>query len=110
MNIYDKAYELANVLKNSPEVKSYKRLQEKVFGVPQAKEMYASFQSKQAALQAKQMMGEEVSEADLAQLRKEYEILAMHPDIRALMDAEQSLGKIIQDLQKIIFEVFAPQQ
>jgi len=101
-NVYDIAYELANALKESSEVKRFKAAKEKVEKDEKLKQMISDFKKKQFELEQKRLKGEEITSSDVYSLQQLYQIISLNPDIEEYLSAEMMLAKIIADISKII--------
>lgn len=102
MSVYDQAHALNRELKASPEYQEYIQVKKEIEANGVTKKMLLDFQRKQYELQAKQMMKQEVSEAEMEQFRKLAEIVQMNQTIGHYIELEQRLGLMLNDLQKII--------
>ncbi|SFL63489.1 YlbF family regulator [Salibacterium qingdaonense] len=103
-NVYDKARELAQDLRDSDEFQNLKNLHEEVEQDEVAKRMLDNFRSLQLDLQQKQMQGEQPTEEEITQAQKQFEMVQQHEVISKLMEVEQQMSTTIQDLNKIITE------
>ncbi|WP_037372945.1 YlbF family regulator [Anaerovorax odorimutans] len=105
MNVHDEARNLAKVLKESEEYKSYKELKETASKNPELVEMLNDFQAKQFEIQSKQMIGEEISEDMKGQMQSLYEIIMKDPLAAQYMQAEMRFSMLINDIYTILGEV-----
>ncbi|MFD2703952.1 YlbF family regulator [Salibacterium lacus] len=103
-NVYDKARELSQDLRDSDEFQNLKNLHEEVEQDEVAKRMLDNFRSLQLDLQQKQMQGEQPTEEEITQAQKQFEMVQQHEVISKLMEVEQQMSTTIQDLNKIITE------
>ncbi|UFJ41511.1 YlbF family regulator [Brevibacillus humidisoli] len=103
---YDKVYDLARDIKESDEFRAYAAQKAKVDADPNAKRMLEDFRKQQLGMEMRQMQGEAPSQADVEQLRRLYETINMHTEIRELFASEQRLIQMVQDIQRIIAEPF----
>ena len=101
-NIYDKANELEQAIRNSEEFQGLKEAYEAVMADENAKQMFDNFRNTQIELQQKQMQGQEISEEEVEEARKVVETVQQHPQISKLMEEEQRLNTTINDVSKII--------
>lgn len=88
MNVYDKAYELANAIKQLPEYKALKEAYRKINENEQNKKMLEDFKKKQLEIQAKELSGEKVEPKEKEVLEKLWEILNLNPDISSYLSLE----------------------
>lgn len=102
MNVYDKAYELSQALKESREYKEFKSISEIIDNNPKNKEMLMDFKKKQFELQASQMMGKEPPKEKIEQLQQLYGILIANPDISKYFEAEYRFERLVSDIYRII--------
>ncbi|QOR35666.1 YlbF family regulator [Clostridium sp. 'deep sea'] len=109
MNIYDKAYELADAIKDSGEWKEIQAAKAVLQNDKNAEKMYIEFRTKQMQLQQMQMAGQQISDEDKSTLQKQFEIILMNNDVKKLIDAENKFGVILEDVQKILFEAMSVQ-
>ncbi|PYZ98863.1 hypothetical protein CR205_09920 [Alteribacter lacisalsi] len=103
-NPYDQAHELARVLKESEEFGKLKELHEVVNSDDVAKRMLDNFRQVQMELQQKQMQGAQISEEEIQNAQKQFELVQQHETISKLMEAEQRMSQVIGDINKIITE------
>ncbi|CAM4186372.1 cell fate (sporulation/competence/biofilm development) regulator YlbF (YheA/YmcA/DUF963 family) [Paenibacillus endophyticus] len=105
MNVYDKAYELAKVLKECEEAKLLKLAKDEAEADPEAKGMLDDFRERQTFLQQKMMAGEEPSAADMEKMNALYEVIALNPLIAKLLDAERRFAVVFEDVNRIMSDV-----
>ncbi|SDY45377.1 Cell fate regulator YlbF, YheA/YmcA/DUF963 family (controls sporulation, competence, biofilm development) [Evansella caseinilytica] len=103
-NPYDKAHELASVLKESDEYAALKKLHTEVESDEVAKRMLNNFRNVQMELQQKQMQGAQITEEEIQQAQRQFELVQQHETISKLMEAEQRMSQLINDLNKVIVE------
>lgn len=115
MNVYDKAYELARALKNSPEAKEWAEAHDALAGDSDAKRMLDDFRKRQRDAERAMLEGKGLSQEDQDKLNKLYEVLQLHSGIRRVLEAEQRLVRLWVDTQKIVgdawrdlFEAYQP--
>lgn len=104
INVYDKARELSNALKDSEEFKEYKRLNSVILANPKKKEMVDDFRKKAMDFQMKNMGKEEEDKEGLEKLENLQNILFQDEDIRNFLQAEVKFSILFQDINKIIIE------
>ncbi|CDN45749.1 MULTISPECIES: YlbF family regulator [unclassified Paenibacillus] len=102
MNVYDRAYELAQALQGSLEAKQVMEARAAADRDPDARRMLADFQRRQLELQQRMMGGEEPSAEELDGLGKLYELLSLNPLVQDYFEAEKRLGVVYEDVNRII--------
>jgi len=105
MNVYDQAHGLAQAIKASEEFKQYNDVKGRVKANPELDNMLKDFQKKQFELQAKQMMGEEVTAESMAAVQSLYGIMANDPLCAEYLQAEMRFSLMMKDVYEIIGEV-----
>ncbi|WP_078552603.1 YlbF family regulator [Bacillus alkalicellulosilyticus] len=103
-NMYDKAHELGNLLRESEEFKGLKALYEEIQQDEVANRLLENFRNLQLELQQKQMQGIQITEEEAVQAQQQFEIVQQHALISKLMEAEQRLSVIVSDVSRIITE------
>jgi cell fate (sporulation/competence/biofilm development) regulator YlbF (YheA/YmcA/DUF963 family) len=106
MNVYDKAYELARALKDSPEAKEWAEANAALAGDPDAKRMLDDFRKRQMDAERAMLEGKELPQEEKDKLNKLYEVLLLHGGIRRVLDAERRLAQLWADTQKIVGEAW----
>jgi cell fate (sporulation/competence/biofilm development) regulator YlbF (YheA/YmcA/DUF963 family) len=104
INLYDAAYELEKVLRQSDEYKHLAQAYADVNADPAAKGMFDNFRQVQMNLQQKQMMGQEISQQEVEQAQKTVALVQQNPKISNLMQAEQRMSMVIGELNKVIMK------
>jgi cell fate (sporulation/competence/biofilm development) regulator YlbF (YheA/YmcA/DUF963 family) len=102
MNVYDKAHELAAVLKTIPEVIEYKACKEKIEGNPSNKKMVEDFRKKQIEVYTLQMQGKQPSKEQMESFQGLYSIVKMNPDVNKYLESELRFSQIYSDIMKIM--------
>jgi len=97
--VYDKANELAKLLKESNEFREYKTTKEKAF----ENDTTASLIKLQLAAQAAMVSGKKDDET-MQRLQKIGELLQLNQDASAFLFAEYRLNRVVSDIYKIIAE------
>lgn len=105
MNVYDEAHKLTQAIKESEEYKQYQAVKEKVKGNPQLEESLNDFKAKQFALQAGQMMGQQMDSNAMAQIQSLYGILSQDPLAAEYLQCEMRFSLMINDVYQILAEV-----
>lgn len=103
-NPYDKAHELAKELKESNEFTELRELHNVVNQDEVAKRMLDNFRQVQMELQQKQMQGEQITEEEIQNAQKQFEVVQQHEVISKLMEEEQRMSQLVGELNKIITE------
>ncbi|AOM82447.1 YlbF family regulator [Salisediminibacterium beveridgei] len=103
-NPYDKARELAGELQGSEEFTTLKGLHDQVNSDEVAKRMLDNFRNVQLGLQEKQMQGQEITEEEIQEAQKQFELVQQHEVISKLMEEEQRMSQLVGDINKIITE------
>ena len=104
MSAYDKAHELANVLKTSKEFTDFKAAKEIVEKDEKTKEMVYDFKKKQFELQTEHFSGKEPDKEKVANLHNLYNILIANPEISRYFETEYIFSQMISDVYKIVGE------
>ncbi|MBM4764109.1 YlbF family regulator [Bacillus sp. B15-48] len=104
VNIYDSAYGLEKVIRDSEEFSSLKRLYDAVNSDESARNMFENFRNMQMQLQQKQMMGENISQEEVEQAQRTVALVQQHEAISQLMQAEQRMSTVITEINKIIMK------
>lgn len=104
VNVHDFAHSLARALRESPENRAFQAAKAKIKGRSAAEGMIADFHKKQLELQAQAMQGKEPSEEQKAALEQLYGVIQGDSDVREYLMAEQRLGVVLNDVNKIIAE------
>lgn len=105
MNVYDEAHNLERAIRESEEYKQYMAAKEKVSENSDLDAMLKDFQAKQMAVQAKQMMGEEIQEDMMQTIQNLYAIIAKDPLAAEYLQCEMRFSMMMQDVYKILGEV-----
>lgn len=105
--IYDKAHELAKLLKNSSEYRAFLAAKQIVDGDQQAKEMVKNFITKQMELEFEMMSGKPEDKSKTEQLQKMSELLSYNNKARDFLQAHMRLQQMMADVYKIIGESVA---
>jgi cell fate (sporulation/competence/biofilm development) regulator YlbF (YheA/YmcA/DUF963 family) len=102
MNPYDKAHELARALRDSPEFKKLHDKKRRVDEDPVAKKMLDDFRHRQWELETRRIMGEQITDDDLAQMSGLQEAIQMNAIVSEYLEAEFRFGMIYSDIHKIL--------
>jgi cell fate (sporulation/competence/biofilm development) regulator YlbF (YheA/YmcA/DUF963 family) len=102
MYIYDKAHELADLLKQSPEYQQYKEIKEKVYQDERTKVLLEDFRKMQFEAQAAYLGGTEPGPELLEKIQRLGEVLQFNPDVTAFLNAEMIFHRVLSDIYAII--------
>ena len=100
--VYDKANELAKLLKESDEFREYKTT-EKAFENDTTASLIKEYHKLQLAAQAAMVSGKKDDET-MQRLQKIGELLQLNQDASAFLFAEYRLNRVVSDIYKIIAE------
>lgn len=104
INVHDYAHNLARALKECPENKAFQAAKAKIKGRESAERMIADFHQKQLELQSLALQGKEPPAEQQEALERLFGIIQGDPDVRDFIMAEQRLGVLLNDINKIIGE------
>lgn len=99
--VYDKANELARLIKESEEFKEYKSTKEKALANDTTAALIKEYHKLQISAQAAIVSGNKNDEA-LERLQKLGELLQMNADASAFLFAEYRLNRMVSDIYKIL--------
>jgi cell fate (sporulation/competence/biofilm development) regulator YlbF (YheA/YmcA/DUF963 family) len=102
MDVKQKAQELAEAITNSPEFANYKQARANVDESAAASKMLNDFIKQQTELRLAEMKGETISDDQITQLKKTYEIISFNPYIREYFSAEFALMHLMTEIQEIL--------
>ncbi len=102
MDIQSKAQELADALVQSDAYKKLNKARETVESHEAARIMLRDFHKKQEKLQQQQAEGQEITQDQMEEVRKLYEIMNINPYLRELMEAEFEFGSLMMEVQEIL--------
>ena len=104
VNLYDAARELEKVIRQSDEYNQITQAYAEVNADEAAKRMFDSFRQIQMNLQQKQMMGQDITQAEVEQAQKTVALVQQNPKISRLMQAEQRMSMVIGELNQVIMK------
>lgn len=114
VNMYDAAYELERAIRQSDEYARLQKMYKDVYADEAARKMFEGFRELQLNLQQKQMMGQEITQAEVEQAQKTVEVVQQNLKIAQLMEAEQLMSRVIAELNQVIMkpleELYTSQQ
>ncbi|HWL26230.1 MAG TPA: YlbF family regulator [Ureibacillus sp.] len=102
VNIYDDINKLESTLRQTDEFKALKEAVELVRADENSKKLFTNFRDIQMKLQEKQLRGEELQEDEYMYLQKTAQLAQQNPQILAMLEAEMAVGKIIEEINRII--------
>ena len=97
-----KAESLAEALAQSEEYEAVKAAREELDRHEAAKIMLRDFRQKQMALENKVLSGQAPSEQEIEALQQAYQIVALNPYVRRLIEAEVALSAMMAEVQRIL--------
>ncbi|MGM0498805.1 MAG: YlbF family regulator [Bacillota bacterium] len=103
MSVEATARRLKKKLENSDEYQNYLELREKVMAKEGSKKMLLDYQNLMMEMQTKRMSGEELSAEDQEKLKNLQNFIEINNNVKKYLEAEYSLSKMINDIQKTIF-------
>lgn len=107
MNVYDQAHQLKSAIQGSEEYKRYAEAKSKMEANAELASMLKDYQAKQMAVQAKQIMGEDVSHDMVQQIQNLYQIMMKDPLAAEYLQCEMRFSVMIKDVYEILGEVIA---
>lgn len=102
MNPYDKAHELARALRESQEFQALAERKRRVDADPAAKKMLDDFRHRQWELETRRIMGEEITEGDVEQVKRLQDVITTNTLAREYLEAEYRFGIVYSDIHKIL--------
>ena len=102
MQNYDKAYELARLIKDSDEYKQYCAAKEKAFEQEMNRDLYKQYRALSMTVNAAIMAGQEIDEESKQKFQQLTGLLALSPDVNEFMLAEHRLNTMMGDIFKIL--------
>lgn len=102
MNIYDKANEFAEELKNCNEVVKLRETSEKIKVNQKDKDMLSDFRKLQLKAYSEQMEDGKVSDETKEKIQNMGSIISTNPSVNEYLQAEQKFSVIWNDLLKIL--------
>lgn len=101
-NIYDIAYELEKSLREQPAFEALTESYTAVQADEESRTLFGEFTGIQQQIQMKQMSGEGLDDAFIQQAQEIAGRAGENEMIQKMMTAEQQLGTVIEDINKII--------
>ncbi|GFP75284.1 YlbF family regulator [Clostridium fungisolvens] len=100
-NIYDKAHDFANVLKDLPEVVAYREASKKISESPELKKIVEDFRRIQIEAYNEQFQTGTVSDATKEKMQKVGSVAMINPSVAVYLQSEAQFAVIWEDLLKI---------
>lgn len=104
MDPYDKARELAQVIRESNEMKTLLQAWDNVEKNPASRDRLETFRNQQMELQNRQMMGEVVSDEEMSAFNQSMETIMQTEEIRLYLEAENQMGILMGEINRILSE------
>lgn len=102
--LQEKAQELENALRESPEFKEFEATFNAMIEDEEARGLYEGFRDFQISLNEKQSQGIEVTEAEVEEGRVQFETLKENQIVNNFMSNEHQLNQIIHEVSTIIMK------
>lgn len=90
--------------RNTPEYSALQQAIETVRSDEEARQLFTNFRDIQLKLQQKQMVGEELLEDEILYAQKVAQLAQQNGKILAMLEAEMNLSKIVEELNRNLFE------
>lgn len=105
MNPYDKLHELARAIRDSETFGRVFQAKQRVESDASSLQMVQDFRRRQFELEAKQMMGQTITDSEQEMLRKLAEVIELNRDVREYLQSEFQLSMFFADVQKVLGEL-----
>ncbi|GFN36028.1 YlbF/YmcA family competence regulator [Tepidimicrobium xylanilyticum] len=105
-NVYDLAHKLARAIRNSEEYKTYLEKKKILDSNEKNKKMVEDFRKKALKLQMDKAAGKEIDRDEIERINKLEEVLMLNPSINEFFHAELRFTQLVEDITKIISNVF----
>lgn len=102
VNVYDKANELASLIKQSEEYKEYTKIKDELYEDEQNQRMIKDYKKLQFEAQAAYLTGQEPETELMNKIQKMGEVLQFNPKITEFFSAEYKFNTLVSDIYKII--------
>ncbi|MCS1351630.1 YlbF family regulator [Mechercharimyces sp. CAU 1602] len=103
-NLYDIAHEMAKAFRQSDELSALERALNAVRLDPVQEQLLVNMRQKQTQWAQKQMSGEQLTDEEKQEASELMEKVKQSSALQVFMQAEQRVGIILQDINKIISE------
>ncbi|MGG5253361.1 YlbF family regulator [Neobacillus sp. SM06] len=104
INLYDAANELEKAIRSSEDYNQLKQAYQDVNADELTRNMFHQFRQIQMNLQQKQMMGQDISQAEVEEAQKSVALVQQNERISRLMQAEQRMSMVIGELNQVIMK------
>lgn len=104
MSAYDRAYALAEAIRESEEYKEYIRRRDAIQASEGAMGLLRDFRRAEVQVQGARMLGQEPSAKAVADLKRITDFIEMHRPIQDYLQAEYRYAVFVADIQKILTE------
>lgn len=104
VNLYDAANELEKAIRQSDEYTQLQQAYIQVNADAATKNMFDQFRQIQMNLQQKQMMGQDISQAEVEEAQRSVALVQQNEKISLLMQAEQRMSMVIGELNQVIMK------
>lgn len=105
MNVYDKANELVQAIKQSSEYKNMEEVQKRLSEKPEHMQMVKDFMKTQINIQTMTMLKQDIDDDTKEAFNLLYTSVMNIENCRKFLDAQNIYGRMIQDIYKTISEV-----
>lgn len=102
MNVYEESHRLARAIKESEEYKQFQAIKDRVEQNPELASMIHDFESKQMAMQMKQMTGEISQQSLQQQMQEIYQIVMRDPVAVEYIQAQMRFSLMMKDVYEIL--------
>ncbi|MGE5486069.1 MAG: YlbF family regulator [Ignavibacteriales bacterium] len=102
MSVYDRAHELARMLRESGEYQEYTRARQAIGTESTARSILIDYRKNQIQIQAARLAGKEPPGQAVKELERLGGIIDMHKPISDFLRAENRLLTLLADIQKIL--------
>ena len=102
MNFYDKVHEMVRAFKDTPEIREYVELKNKLKEEKDAYDRLKDFKERQKNYQMEYIDGKEQSKEKLDEMQNLYSIVIQNETSRKLLENEMKINVMLADMQKII--------
>jgi cell fate (sporulation/competence/biofilm development) regulator YlbF (YheA/YmcA/DUF963 family) len=96
------AHQLAIAIRESEDFKTLKEAMEQIEKEDTSQKMLDDFRQLQMELQLKQMQGQQITQEEQQKAQRLFETISLNPTISKFLQAEQRLGTVMEDINKIV--------
>ena len=104
MSVYDRAYGLAEAIRDSEEYKEYIRHRDAIQASEGAMGLLRDFRRAEVLVQGARLLGQEPPAKAIADLKRISDFVEMHRPIQEYLQAEYRFAMLVNDVQKILAE------